>query len=236
MRNGRAYHVSRSERVLLLAILLVVALIGIVVAMDRFDERPHAPAFQAYNMGEWVELNNQAALDELRKRDTDSDTVEDDYRPFGNWDGTLRLRVDKVELYDSPSAAGLAGDDLLLPSYLSTWSQDGHSLCMLTYTVENVDASPIPGSTKSGKEGFCNSFLASLEGIEAFDQIYFDGMIEDGSLEDGDGNIFGLESGEMKTFQSGFAVDGDGVPSSLRIGDPNCGMRVVLECEDKRNH
>ena len=226
----------RSELVVLVAASVFVAAMAIVWCSSGGAgiDKPHVPSDE-YAMGEWVDLNNQVALDELRKKDTDSDMAEGDYRPFGEWNGTLRLRVDKVEVYDSPSAAGLTESDLLLPSYLPTWEQDGHSLCLLTYTIENVDASPIPGSTKSGREGFCNSFLASLEGIEAFDQIYFDGMIEDCSLEDGDGNIFRLDPGEAKVFHSGFVVAGEGTPSALQIGDPNCGMKVMLECEDKRN-
>lgn len=226
-----------SELVVLVVVAILVAVIGVIGFSFGVNGADGPSTLSSeYAMGEWVDLDNQGIAEEAGKGSADRRSYGLDYRPLGEWDGTLRFRVDEVTLFDSPEAAGIPVDDIQLPSYLPTWKQDGHSLCLLTYTVENVDASSVPGSTKSGRQGFRTSFLESLEGIEAFDQIYFDGMIEDGSLEDGDGNVFRLKPGETRTFHSGIVVAGDGVPFALRIGDPNCGIRVALECEDKRSH
>lgn len=237
-RAGRAGN-RFGERLRLVAFAAMVIVVGFAASVISYTGEvvpAQSSPLEVYPIGEWVDLDNQGVMADMAKRNTDRSSIEPDYRPLGEWDGTLRLRIDEVALFDSPGAAGIPADGIQLPSYLPTWKQDGYSLCLLTYTVENVDASPLPGSTKSGKDGFCNSFIASLEGIESFDQIYFDGMIEDGSLEDGDGNVFRLEPGETRTFHSGIVMAGDGVPSALRIGDPNCGIRVALECEDKRSH
>lgn len=220
------------------AICVVVALIVAAMLLLNFIveqklEEEDVVETTTYQMGEWVDLDNYAAREKLKEYDTDAQQTDDDFYPLGNWDGTLRVRIDSVELFDSPKAAGIKNKDILIPSYLKTWEKDGESLCLVTYTVENVDAKPVKGYTKSGRKGFLESFI-HLAGIEMFDTIYFDGMIKGGD-PDVDANVFYIAPGESRTFQSGIVVQGDTAPYAIMLGLWNSGLEVAIDCQDKRS-
>lgn len=221
------------RRAEVVALVLVVALVAVGYWASRFFAEESIPSDisrQRFSEGEWLVLDNKAAVEHQRSEGV-SEKFLDAY-PFGDFTGVLELRIDSVTLWDSPEAAGVAYDDLILTSYDGEWDESNY--CEIVYTVINVSAQPRSGSVKSGREGFNNSALLRFGEAGQRDQVYFDGMIEGGSLEAGDGNIFSIAPGEQRTFTSGYAIEGNEAPGRIDVG-MGWGYTIDVQCEDRRS-
>lgn len=229
------YGLLKNRRIEVVALAVIGVAIATVVglwASGAFAEEVifETPPLNARE-GEWIVANNEAALE--RQRECGVSEKFMDPGVFGAYSGSLELRFDSVKLWDSPMDAGVRPEEIQLASYLDEW--DELNYCEVVYTIKNVSAEPYSDAVKSGHRGFNVSFFLSLEGAEDTDQIYFDGMIEDGSLEEGDGNVFYLAPGEQRTFTSGIAIIEDGIPNQISVGIPGCGGYLVdVVCEDRR--
>lgn len=147
------------------------------------------------------------------------DSFEDDQKlPSGvpysavfDWEGTMRLRVDAVTVYDNRDEAfAVKGDRASWFDWdgMGGVRYGGGAILMCDFTVENIDARST-SATKTGNSWFNITFLLGCDPM--CEVVYFDGMPTNGDLNEGEGTYYEVKPGETKTYTVGYSI-GDEAP------------------------
>lgn len=205
---------------------MVAALVLVAVVWTNGGSQSNDAVLEdppAHHIGEWVELDNRVAVARLQSIDEDERDI--DTTPLGEWEGVLRVRVDQVTEYDSPHAAGISDEDVLISGYLEDWKRDdcGLSLLMIDFTVDASSAQLCDGADIDADGVFGMDLIATVEGSGLGDILYYDAREEQGA-----GGDEAHTETTLRVCKVGHVVDQGSSPSFIWLGNRYGGERVEI--------